>query len=99
MFIWRFEIARDKIIINSFRKFLKLENNISIFALICSNFNADFAQQISMFSFKLKLYEDYFNSKNAEMFFTHENKNHVINLKFEKKSSYDSLYAFLKKKL
>ena len=52
-----------------------------------------------MLSFELKLYEDCFDSKNAQMFFTHENENHVINLKFNKKSSYDSLYAFSKKKL
>ena len=31
------------------------------------------------------------------MLFTHENKNHAINLKFEKESSYDSFYAFSKK--
>ena len=89
----------NKIIINSFEKFLKLKNNVFMFALICNNFNADFAQQILMFSLKLKLYENCFDSKNAEMLCTHENENHVINLKFEKESSYDSLYAFLKKKL
>ena len=84
-FTWRFEIACDKIIINSFKEFLKSKNNISIFALICSNFNADFVQQILIFSFELKLYKDCFDSKNAKMFFTHENENHVINLKSEKK--------------
>ena len=52
-----------------------------------------------MFSFELKLYENCFDSKNAEMLFTHENENHVINLKFEKESSYDSLYALSKKEL
>ena len=52
-----------------------------------------------MLSFKLKLYEDCFDSKNAEIFFTHENKNHVINLKFDKKSSYDSFYTLSKKKV
>ena len=51
-----------------------------------------------MFSFELKSYKDCFDSKNAEMFFTHEDENHVINLKFEKKSSYDSFYALSKKK-
>ena len=70
-----------------------------MFALICSNFNADFVQQISMFSFKLKLYEDCFDLKNAEMFFTHENENYVIDLKFDKESSYNSFYALSKKKL
>ena len=44
MFTWHFEIVRDQIIINSFKKFLKSENYILMFALICSNFNADFAQ-------------------------------------------------------
>ena len=96
-FIWRFEIIRDKIIINSFKRFLKSENNVSIFALICSNLNVDFAQQILIFSFELKLYENCFDSKNAEMFLTHENENYVINLKFEKELSYDSFYALSKK--
>ena len=96
-FTWRFEIVYDKIIINSSKKFLKSKNNISIFALICNNLNADFAQQISIFSFKLKLYKNCFDLKNAEMFLTHENENHVIDLKFEKKSSYDSFYALSKK--
>ena len=80
-------------------EFLKSKNNISIFALIYSNFNADFAQQILIFSPELKLYEDCFDSKNAEMFLTHENENHVIDLKFEKKSLYDLFYALSKKEL
>ena len=32
-----------------------------------------------MLSFKLKLYKNYFDSKNAEKPFIYENKNHVIN--------------------
>ena len=52
-----------------------------------------------MFLFKLKSYENCFDSKNAEMFFTHKNENHVINLKFKKKSSYDSFYALSEKEL
>ena len=52
-----------------------------------------------MLLFKLKSYEDCFDSKNAEMLSIHENKNHVIDLKFDKKSLYDSLYALLKKEL
>ena len=51
-----------------------------------------------MFSFELKLYENCFDLKNVKMFLTHENENHVINLKFKKKSLYDSFYAFSKKK-
>ena len=98
MFIWRFEIVCDKIIINSFKKFLKSKNNVFMFALICNSFSADFAQQILIFLFELKLYENSLDLKNAEMFFTHENENHVINLKSEKKSLYDSFYALSKKK-
>ena len=70
-----------------------------MFALIYNNFSVDLAQQILMFLFKLKLYKNCFNSKNAEMLLTHENKNYVIDLKHEKKSSYDLLYALSKKKL
>ena len=95
--IWRFKLARDKIIINSFEKFLKSENKISMFAFVYNNFDVDFAQQMSVLLFKLKLYKNCFDSKNAEMLFTHENENHIINLKFDKKSSYDFLYAFSKK--
>ena len=47
---------------------------------------------------ELKSYENCFDSKNAEMLLTHKNENHVINLKFDKELSYDSLYAFSKKK-
>ena len=32
------------------------------------------------------------------MFFTHENENHVIKLKFDKELSYGSFYALSKKK-
>ena len=53
---------------------------------------------MSILSFKLKLYKNCFNSKNAEMLFTHKNENHVIDLKFDKKSSYDFLYALSEKK-
>ena len=70
-----------------------------MFAFVYNNFNADSAQQISMFLFKFKLYENYFDSKNAEILFTYKNENHVINLKFNKKLSYDFLYALSEKEL
>ena len=68
-----------------------------MFAFVYNNFDADFAQQMSMLSFKFKLYENCFDLKNAKMLFIYENKNHVINLKFDKKSSYDSFYALSEK--
>ena len=70
-----------------------------MFAFICSNFDVDFAQQMLMLSFEFKSYENCFDLKNTEMLFIHENKNHVIDLKFDKKSSYDFLYALSEKKL
>ena len=70
-----------------------------MFVFVCNNFDANSAQQMSILLFKLKSYKNYFDLKNAEMLFIHENKNHVINLKFDKKSLYDFLYALLKKKL
>ena len=68
-----------------------------MFAFVYNNFNADFAQQMLMLLFKLKSYKECFDSKNAEMLFTHKNENHVINLKFDKKSLYDLLYALSEK--
>ena len=50
-----------------------------------------------MLSFELKSYENDFNLKNAEMLFTYEDENHVINLKFDKKLSYNLLYALSEK--
>ena len=52
-----------------------------------------------MFLFKFKSYKDCFDSKNAEMFFLHKNKNHVINLKLDKKLLYNLFYAFSEKEL
>ena len=43
-FIWRFELVRNKIIINSLEKFLKSKNKVSMFAFVCNNFDADSAQ-------------------------------------------------------
>ena len=42
----------------------------------------------------LKNYKNYFNFKNAKILFEHENENHVIDLIFDAKSLYESLYIF-----
>ena len=41
----------------------------------------------------LKSYKNCFDSKNAKTFFEHKNKNHAINLIFDAKSLYESLYT------
>ena len=70
-----------------------------MFAFIYNNFETDFAQQMSIFLFKFKLYKNCFDSKNAEMLSIYKNENHVIDLKFNKKLSYVLLYTLLKKEL
>ena len=50
-----------------------------------------------MLLFKFKSYENCFNSKNTEMLFTYNNKNYVINLKFDKQSSYNLFYPLSEK--
>ena len=99
IFIWQFELVYDKIIINSFKKFLESENKISMFAFICNNFNVRFMQQMLMLLLKFKSYKNCFDSKNVEILFTYKNENYVNYLKFDKKSLYDFLYALLKKVL
>ena len=69
-----------------------------MFVFVYNNFDVNFVQQMSMFSFGLKSYQNYFDSKNAEMLFIYKSKNHVIDLKLDKKSLYDFLYALLEKK-
>ena len=52
-----------------------------------------------MLLFKFKSYKNCFDLKNAEMLFIYENKNHVIDLKLDKKLLYSFFYALLKKEL
>ena len=59
-------------------------------------FNVEITFEIcKLFEF-LKNYENYFDFKNAETFFEHENKNHVIDLIFGAKPLYKSLYILFK---
>ena len=44
-------------------------------------------------------YKKCFNFKNAKKFFKHENKNHIIDLIFDVKSLYESLYTFFQTEL
>ena len=47
----------------------------------------------------LKNYKNYFDFKNAEIFFEHENDNHIIDLMFDAKPSYKSFYILFEIKL
>ena len=85
-------MIRDKRIINLLEKFLKLVKKTLIFALMYSILNVEFAQLMLILLSKFRLYENYFDSKNVKILFTHENKDFVIKLKFNKESLYDLFY-------
>ena len=55
-------------------------------------FNVEITSRMcKLFEF-LKSYKNCFDFKNAETFFEHENKNHIIDLILDVKSLYESLY-------
>ena len=70
-----------------------------MFAFNYNDFDVNFSKQMLILLFKFKLYENCFDLKNVKILFIYENKNHVINLKFNKKSLYDFFYALLEKRL
>ena len=66
---------------------------------MCNNLNVEIAPKMrKLFTF-LKNYKNYFDFKNAETFFEHENEDHVINFLSSAKSSYELFYIFSEIKL
>ena len=66
---------------------------------MCSSLNVEIASKMrKLFTF-LKNYKNYFDFKNAEIFFEHENEDYVIDFLSNAKSSYELLYIFFKIKL
>ena len=80
------------------KEFLNFNDKIFVYALICSSLNVEIASKMRKLFIFLKNYENCFNFKNAETFFEHENKDHVIDLLLNAKLSYESLYIFFKTK-
>ena len=61
---------------------------------MCDSLNVKIASKMrKLFTF-LKNYENYFDFKNAETLFEHENEDHIINLLSSAKLLYKSLYIF-----
>ena len=61
---------------------------------MCNSLNVEIALKIrKLFTF-LKNYKNCFDFKNAETFFEHKNKNHVIDFLSNAKSSYKLFYIF-----
>ena len=63
---------------------------------MCRTFNVEITSKMhKLFEF-FNIYKNCFDFKNAETLFEHENKNHVIDLIFDAKSLYDSLFILFK---
>ena len=90
---WRFEINFEKITIQFFENFFDLDDKMFVYVLICITFDVEITLEMRRLLELLKSYENCFDFKNAEIFFEHENENHVIDLMFDAKSSYEPLYT------
>ena len=91
---WRFEINSEKITIHFFKNFLDFDDKVFIYVLIYITFDAEITFEMrKLFEF-LKSYENCFDFKNAKTFFEHEDENDIIDLMFDAKSLYESLYTF-----
>ena len=90
---WRFKINFKKITIQFFEDFLDLDDKVSVYTLICMTFDVEITFEMRRLFEFLKSYENCFDSKNAEILFEHENKNHVIDLMLDAESSYESFYT------
>ena len=67
-----------------------------VYALIYITLDVKITFEVRKLFELLKNYENCFDLKNAETLFEHENENHIIDLMFDAKSSYKSLYILFK---
>ena len=91
---WRFEINFEKITIQFFKDFLDFDDKMLVYILICIMFDVKITFEMRRLLEFLKNYENCFDFKNAKILFEHENKDHIIDLMFDAKSLYESLYTF-----
>ena len=91
---WRFEINFEKITIQFSEDFLDSDDKVPVYILICITFDVEITFEMRRLLEFLKNYENCFDFKNAKTLSEHENENHVIDLMFDAKSSYESLYTF-----
>ena len=89
---WRFKINFKKIIIQFFKKFFNFNNKIFVYTLMCSSLNVEIASKMRKLFIFLKSYKNYFDFKNTEIFFEHEDEDHVINFLSNVESLYESFY-------
>ena len=70
-----------------------------VYVLICITLDAEITFEVRKLFELLKSYENCFDSKNAKTLFEHENKDHIIDLMFGAKSSYEPLYILFETEL
>ena len=91
---WRFKINSEKITIQFFENFLDFNNKMFVYVLIYITLDVEITLEMRRLLELLKSYENCFDFKNTKTFFKHENEDHVIDLMFGAKSSYEPLYTF-----
>ena len=96
---WRFKINFEKIMIQFSENFLDFDDKMLVYTLICIMFDVGITFEMRRLLEFLKSYENCFDSKNAKIFFEHENKDHIIGLMFDAESSYELLYILFKTEL
>ena len=96
---WYFKIKFEKITIQFFENFLDLDDKILVYALIYITFDVEITFEMHRLFEFLKSYENCFDSRNAKTLSEHENENHIIDLIFDAKSLYESLYILFEIKL
>ena len=72
---------------------------MSVYALICITLDVEITLKVRRLLEFLKSYENYFDFKNAEILFEHENENQIIDLMFGAKPSYEPLYILFETEL
>ena len=63
---------------------------------MCITFDVEITLEMRRLLESLKSYKNYFDFKNAETLFEHENENHIINLILDAEPLYESLYILFK---
>ena len=96
---WRFKINFKKIMIQFCENFFDLDNEMSVYILICVTFDVEITFDVRKLFEPLKSYKNYFDFKNAEILFKHENENYIIILIFDAKSLYKLLYTLFETEL
>jgi hypothetical protein len=96
---WRYQIKRDKIVIDSPEGFLDSTKNVPVFALVCSSLGPGSTPVVRRIPEPIQSFEDCFDPKRAEMLPEHGDADHAIELLPGTEPPYGPLYALSEKEL